>query len=183
MASERAAALADDFAKANADALDFARACTEGDWAVTVPGEGWTVGVVLHHIAEGHAHGRRWLAEMASGEGVAQSAGDIDRANAVHAVEMARVGPVETVALLEVNGTRLEEALRGLSDEDLDRTAAFGPAGGRRPADGRPGRRRGAPHPRAPGARPHGGGPGALRRPAQPQSPLPATRSTQIRRT
>jgi len=131
MASERAAALAHDFAAANADALAFARACTEGDWAVTVPGEGWTVGVVLHHIAEGHAHGRRWLEAMAGGVGVAESAEDIDRANAAHALDMAAVGPAETVALLEVNGDGLERALRGLSDEDLDRTAPFGPAGGR----------------------------------------------------
>ena len=42
------------------------------------------------------------------------------------------VGPAETVALLEVNGVVLAEALRGLSDEELDRTAPFGPAGGRR---------------------------------------------------
>ena len=41
------------------------------------------------------------------------------------------MGPAETVALLEVNGNLLEEALRVLSDEDLDRTAPFGPAGGR----------------------------------------------------
>jgi len=131
MASERAAALARDFAAANADALAFARACTEGDWAVTVPGEGWTVGVVLHHIAEGHAQGRRWLEAMAGGVGVAESAEDIDRANAAHALDMAAVGPADTVALLEVNGDGLERALRGLSDEDLDRAAPFGPAGGR----------------------------------------------------
>jgi len=41
------------------------------------------------------------------------------------------VGRAETMALLEVNGNLLEEALRGLSDEDLDRTAPFGPAAGR----------------------------------------------------
>ena len=69
MASERAAALADDFAAANADALAFAQDCTEHEWALTVPGEGWTVGVVLHHIAEGHVHGARWLQDMARGRG------------------------------------------------------------------------------------------------------------------
>ena len=37
----------------------------------------------------------------------------------------------ETVALLRVNGSQLEEALRALSDEELDRAAPFGPAGGR----------------------------------------------------
>ena len=37
----------------------------------------------------------------------------------------------ETVALLEENGARLEALLRSLSDEELDRAAPFGPAGGR----------------------------------------------------
>ena len=131
MASERARVLADDFAAANADALAFALGCTDSEWTLSVPGEGWSVGVVLHHIAEGHAHGTRWLEGMARGEGVAETAEDIDRVNAAHAVRAEAVGPAETVALLEVNGNLLEEALRVLSDEDLDRTAPFGPAGGR----------------------------------------------------
>ncbi len=92
MASERAAALA------------FAQACDEREWALSVPGEGWPVGVVLHHIAEGHAHGARWLQDMARGEGVTETAADVDRVNAVHAVRAEAVGPAETVALLEVNG-------------------------------------------------------------------------------
>jgi len=131
MASERAAALADDFGAANADALEFARSCSKGEWATTVPGEGWTVGVVLHHIAEGHAHFASWLDDMTSGEGVAETAEDVDRANAAHAARAEIVSPAETVALLEANGALLSEALRRLSDVDLDRMAPFAPAGGR----------------------------------------------------
>jgi hypothetical protein len=132
MVSERAAALADDFVAANADALAFARTCTDREWVLSVPNEGWTVGVVLHHIGEGHLHGARWLEGMARGQGVTESADDIDRDNAAHAVRVEAVGPAETVALLEVNGELMAAALRGLSDEELDRTAPFGPAGGRR---------------------------------------------------
>jgi uncharacterized protein (DUF2252 family) len=129
--SERAAALADDFARANAEAVEFARTCPADGWARTVPGEQWTVGVVLHHIAVSHENGRRWLTGMARGDGVPDSAASIDQANAEHAVGAAAVTPTETVALLEANGARLEATLRALSDEDLDRTAPFGPAGGR----------------------------------------------------
>jgi hypothetical protein len=68
---------------------------------------------------------------MASGQGVTESAEDIDRENAAHAVRMEAVGPDETLALLEQNGAQLESTLRALSDEDLARTAPFGPAGGR----------------------------------------------------
>jgi uncharacterized damage-inducible protein DinB len=129
--AERSDALAADFARANGKALAFARSCTDEQWARTVPGEGWTVGVVLHHIAEGHAHGVRWLGEMANGRGVTDTAEEIDQDNAAHAARAGAVGRNETVALLQTNGVRLEETLRGLSDEDLDRSAPFGPAGGR----------------------------------------------------
>ena len=131
MPSERAAAIAADFANANEEALHFAGSCTDADWKVDVPGEGWTVGVVLHHIAEQHAHFLSWLRRMTSGEGVSESADDIDRANADHAERAASIGQIETAVLLANNGARIEQALRMLSDEDLDRSAPFGPAGGR----------------------------------------------------
>jgi uncharacterized damage-inducible protein DinB len=129
--AERSDALASDFGRANEKVLAFARSCTDEQWARTVPGEGWSVGVVLHHIAEGHAHGVRWLGEMANGRGVTDTAEEIDRDNAAHAARAGAVGQDETVALLWTNGSRLQETLRGLSDEDLDRSAPFGPAGGR----------------------------------------------------
>ncbi|HWF15916.1 MAG TPA: DinB family protein [Acidimicrobiales bacterium] len=131
MACDRAQALADDLARANEEALAFAPACTDEQWAVTVPGEGWTVGVVLHHIAEGHAHTLGWLGDTTSGRGVSDNAEGIDRENAEHAWRAQSADQTETAALLEVNGSRLEAALRGLSDIELDRSSAFGPAGGR----------------------------------------------------
>ena len=57
MTSERSERLADDFAVVNAEAVAFARSCPVAAWQAPVPGEEWTVGVVLHHIAEGHAGG------------------------------------------------------------------------------------------------------------------------------
>jgi uncharacterized damage-inducible protein DinB len=131
MASERARELADDFAAANAEAVAFARTCPEQAWIRPVPGEEWTVGVVLDHIAESHGKSEHWLDEMARGEGVTDTAEEIDRANAAHAVRAASVTPAETAALLLDSGARLEAFLRALSDEDLDRSAPFGPAGGR----------------------------------------------------
>jgi uncharacterized damage-inducible protein DinB len=131
MASERAAEIAADFADANAEVLAFVRSCSDEQWVLTVPGEGWTVGVVLHHVAEGHGHGLRWLESMARGDGVAETAEEIDRANAAHAVRAEGVQPAETLVLLESNGAELESALRALTDEELDRRAPFGPADGR----------------------------------------------------
>ena len=130
MASERAAALADEFAAANDAAIALAESCSESQWRTVVPGEEWTVGVVLHHVAEGHAQGARWLRSMAAGDGVADTGDDIDRHNVTHAEQWSDVSVVDTVALLRDNGQRTEALLRALTDEELDRTAPFGPAGG-----------------------------------------------------
>jgi hypothetical protein len=40
------------------------------------------------------------------------------------------VGPAETIALLSDRGAELEALLRRLDDDQLDRGAPFGPAGG-----------------------------------------------------
>lgn len=124
-------ALADDLARANEEALAFTHSCSDDQWMLPVPGEGWTVGVVLHHVAEGHLNGLRWLRAMASGRGVHDTADDIDEENARHAVRAQGARRSDTAALLKANASRLVEALRDLSDEDLDRTSPFGPAGGR----------------------------------------------------
>jgi hypothetical protein len=111
--------------------LAFVRSCSEEQWRRTVAEEGWTVGVVVHHVAEGHQQGLRWFRAMAQGDGVADTVEGIDRVNAAHAVRAEGIGPAETFVLLESNGAELESALRALTDEELDRCAPFGPAGGR----------------------------------------------------
>jgi hypothetical protein len=131
MASKRGTLLADDFAAVNDEAVTFARSCTDEQWAIVVPGEEWTVGVVLHHIAEGHSNVMRWLHAMARGEAVTDTVEIIDETNVEHAGRAAAAGQEETAELLTTNGTHLETMLRNLSDVELDRTAPFGPAGGR----------------------------------------------------
>jgi len=130
-AGARAAAFADDFAAANREAVAFTRGCGDASWVLPVSGEGWSVGVVLHHVAEVHAQCVRWLAGMSLGTGVGDTAQDVDRANALHAARAQGVRRDETASLLEANGERLEAVLRALTDDELDRTAPFGPAGGR----------------------------------------------------
>jgi hypothetical protein len=130
MPSERAASLADEFVDANDAVIAFAQSCSDAQWRTVVPGEGWTVGVVLHHIAEGHALGVRWLTSMVAGEGVSDTGEDIDHHNVTHAERCADVNVADTVALLRENGRRTELLIRQFSDEDLERTAPFGPADG-----------------------------------------------------
>lgn len=129
--SERADALAADFAVANGEAMAFALSCTDAQWGIVVPGEEWSVGVVLHHIAEGHGNGLAWLEVMAQGRAITDTAAGIDQKNVEHATRVSDVGQAETAQLLAENGARLEVLLRGLSDDELDTTAPFGPAEGR----------------------------------------------------
>jgi hypothetical protein len=121
---------ADELHQVNAEAIALARACTDAQWQVKVRGEEWPVGVVLHHIAEGHVNAMGWLESMLRGEAVTDTSEGIDDMNVEHAVRAAAVHQEATARLLEENGARLEMLLRGLSDADLDRVAPFGPAGG-----------------------------------------------------
>ncbi len=147
MPSERATVLAEDFAAANHEVVVFARSCSGAEWALMVPGEEWPIGVVMHHIAEGHEHGLVWLTRMARGEAVTDSAEGIDQDNAAHAARAATAGQDETIALLEANAAPLERALRGAQRRGARPDGAV--RAGRRPgaADRGPGRRGGAPRP------------------------------------
>ena len=104
MPSERGAALADDFAAANADAIAFARSCN-----------GRTSGLCPCRVKSGPSAsssttsrkgtGRAALAAGDErGQGVTDTAEDIDRANAAHAAAAGSVGPAETIALLTERG-------------------------------------------------------------------------------
>jgi hypothetical protein len=131
MTSARADELADEFAATNQEVIAFARSCSDEQWQTIVPGEAWPVSVVIHHIAEGHAGAREWLETMVRGDAVTTTIDEIDDRNLVHATQFADVTIDEAVALLESNGALMESLLRNLDDEDLDRTAPFGPADGR----------------------------------------------------
>lgn len=123
--------IAADFAEANDEVVAFALALRPDQWAAPVPGEGWPVGVLVHHVAVGHALLTRWLRCVARGEPVSDTGADVDDANARHALEHAAVGVDDTVALLRANGAATATILRGLDDDALGATAAFGPADGR----------------------------------------------------
>jgi DinB family protein len=131
MTRARAAELADSFVATNQEVIAFARSCSDEQWQTLVPGEDWPVSVVIHHIAEGHANARAWLETMVKGEEVTTTLDEIHGRNAEHAARSADVSIDEAVALLESNGSLMASLLRGLTDEDLVRTAPFGPADGR----------------------------------------------------
>ncbi len=129
-ASSRALELAAQLEEANDAVIGFARGLSAGQWREIAPGEQWPVGVVVHHVAVGHDLMLRWLGSVSRGVDIADDAASVDEANERHAREFADVGVHDTVMLLQANGARLADFLRGLDDAQLGRTAAFGPGNG-----------------------------------------------------
>jgi hypothetical protein len=118
-----------DFEAANEEAVEFVRSCSPEEWATIVPGEDWTVGVVIHHFADSYPILCHWIEDTVDGSGVPPET-DMDAVNAKHAADWASVTPEETVDLLEINGASTAAIIISLDAADLDRTAPFGPAGG-----------------------------------------------------
>ena len=102
-------------------------------WTRTVPGEDWSVGVVLHHIAEGAreqpgAGFWPWPAGRAWATGGRGST----RPNAAHTRPGRGPRPrARRSRSSKRTGPGWSPSSAACSDDDLDRTAPFGPAGGR----------------------------------------------------
>lgn len=129
--SDRAAALAAQFEDANAAVIAAVERCSPEQWAKTCSAEGWSVGVTAHHIATGHAMISSFVGMVANGQPVPPVTREmIDAGNAQHAQEHAGCTREEVLEMLRRDGSAAAGLLRGLSDEQLDRTAPMAFAGG-----------------------------------------------------
>ena len=120
----RAEQLAKKFDEACGEMNTTVEKLSDADWKKTTSGEKWTVGVVAHHVAVSHA-GIAGLVDMvAKGKPLPNMTMDmIHEGNAKHAKEHANTSKVETLALLKENGSKAAGVVRGLSDEELERSA------------------------------------------------------------
>ena len=92
-----------------------------GQGALT--GEGWTVAATAHHAAIVHEGIARFVAAVAEGTATPRSGMDtIDESNARHAQEYATCSKAEVLTELQAKGDAATAIVRGLSDEQLDRT-------------------------------------------------------------
>jgi uncharacterized protein (TIGR03083 family) len=121
--SERARALADDFERANAELIQLVEELSEAQWATRTDAEGWPVAVVARHIAGAHAFIGRRIKAISEGQPLPpMPPGGIDAQNARDAERYADVTRDEVLSLLRTNGADAAALVRGLSDEQLDRT-------------------------------------------------------------
>lgn len=127
--SERAAALASQFEQANNAVVAAVVAASDAEWRHVTPAEGWSVGVTARHVAVAYIGISDIVRAAIDGQPI-PSLDRLDEFNAQHAREHADCTRADVLALLKSNGESVANYLRGLSDEQLDRSAAMPLAGG-----------------------------------------------------
>lgn len=124
--SERAQTLAQELEQANHDLIATIEGLSDAQWRARTPGDGRTVGVVAHHVAESHKAVVGLANAVAHGQSVPTITMDmIHHGNAAHAVQHANCTKAETLALLRQNGAAVVAAVRAFGDAELDRTVTF----------------------------------------------------------
>jgi uncharacterized damage-inducible protein DinB len=123
---ERGDALAQRFEQANNDVIAAVEGFSDDQWKAKTKEEGWSVGVAAHHIAVGHPGVFGLAQAIANGQPLPPITREmIDQGNAQHAQQFAGCTRQETLDLLRANGAAAAMSLRGLTDEQLDRSATL----------------------------------------------------------
>lgn len=124
--AERSEQLAGQFEQAVANLVKAVEGCSDAQWRAVCGAEGWSVAATAHHV------GAQWPLEMeyisAAAEGrpmPTHTWDDINGRNARHAEEFAACGKGDVTKLLRVGSASMAAYVRGLSDEQLDRTGAL----------------------------------------------------------
>ena len=122
--SKRAEALAQRIEQGAKGLADFAQQLTDAQWQTVLPPDGRKVGVIVHHVASVYPIEVHLATMVASGNAVTGVTWDVVAdMNAKHAHEHAATGKQEALDLLRRNSHTAAEAVRALSDEQLDRAA------------------------------------------------------------
>jgi DinB family protein len=124
IATARATALAERLEQGARALAQLASGLTDAAWQTRLPGDGRTVGVVVHHVASMYPIEIQLAQTVAGGQPIAGvSWNDVHAINAAHAKEHDGVTKEAAIALLQRNSAAAAEAIRALSDEQLNRAA------------------------------------------------------------
>ena len=104
---------------------EFAERLSEAQWRTQIPGDGRSIGVVVHHVASVYPIELDLARTVASGKPIVGLTYEdaIKKMNAKHAADNARAATKDTLELLRRNSAAAAAALRAFSDAELDRAA------------------------------------------------------------
>jgi len=105
---------------------EFAERLSDKQWQTKLPGDGRSVGVVVHHVASVYPIELDLAKTVASGKPIVGITYEvtIKDMNAAHAKEHAKTPKKETLELLRRNCAAAAAAVRVFSDAELDRASA-----------------------------------------------------------
>ncbi len=122
--STRAQALAERVELGARELITFVENCSEAELQTLCPDEGRTVAVLAHHVASAYPVEIDLVKVLASGQAIKGVNWEmVDQMNAQHAEELGNCTREETLKLLRHNSASAADAIRELSDEQLDRAA------------------------------------------------------------
>lgn len=103
----------------------FAEGLSDSEWNKPVMGDGRTIGIVVHHVANVYPLEIELAQVLASGNPITEATIDVvNQMNAEHAEEFANVSKHETITLLRQNSKVAADSVRAFTDAELDRAAS-----------------------------------------------------------
>ncbi len=123
--SARSEALAQRLENGARQLAEFAKSVSDAEWTTPIPGDGRTVGVLVHHVANMYPIEIQLAQALGGGnaiEGVTWGA--VHEINAKHAVEKKTVTKAEAIEALMTASAVAATAVRAFSDAQLDSAAA-----------------------------------------------------------
>ena len=124
--AQRSEEFAKRFEQVNSEFTNAVESSSDAQWRAACKDEGWPFGVTAHHVAVSHAAISGLVGVMAAGGAMPPLTMDnINEGNAAHATEQANCTKEETAKLLRENGVAAAQMVRGLSDDQLEKSGSF----------------------------------------------------------
>lgn len=122
--TKRSHALAERIEQGAAQLAKLAEGLSDAEWKTRVLPDGRTVGVIVHHVASVYPIEVELVRTLAAGKPITGVTWDgIAEMNRKHAQDHAGATKQEALELLRKNSQTAAQAVRQLSDEELDRAA------------------------------------------------------------
>ena len=125
--NRRAESLADRILEGSDNLAVFAEGLSETEWRTPVSAtDRRSVGVIVHHVASVYPIEINLAQAVAAGNAITDVTWEVvAKLNAGHAQEQAGATKAATLELLRRNSRAAADAVRALTDEELDRAAPF----------------------------------------------------------